>query len=240
MEGTQHRHIVKKFDDELSALRSLMLEMGGLVEDQIQRAVNALFDGDVAAAERIVERDREVNSYDVRADEEIVSLLALRQPMGWDLRMVMSIAKAVTDLERIGDEAEKIARMTIDIYNQDARPPPKQIMRDVKPVAALASNMLRESLDSFARLDVEKAVEIARLDQDLDSEFKNSLRAMMTYIMEDSRIIGQAMHIVWVIKALERIGDHCKNISEYVVFLVKGKDVRHVSPDAMVRDVLEH
>jgi phosphate transport system protein len=234
-----HRHIVRSFDEQIAKLRSLMLEMGGLVEDQVRRAQEALFSGNVEAAREVIARDHIVNGLEVRIDEEIVSMLALRQPMGGDLRTIVSIAKAVTDLERIGDEAEKIGRMTVHMYSDDLAPPKKRLLRNVKKMSKTASEILRDSLDSFARLDVEKAIATARLDTELDQEFQTALRELMTYIMEDSRIIGQAMKIVWVIKALERIGDHSKNIGEYAIYLVKGKDVRHVSPDALDKDILE-
>jgi len=235
---TTHKHIVKRFDEQLAQLRSLMLEMGGLVEDQINRALAAIATEDVEAAREVIARDHEVNGLDVKADEEIVNLLALRQPMGPDLRMVVSIAKAVTDLERIGDEAEKIARRTVHIYSGDHNPPKKHLLRDVKVMGTLASTMVHDALDAFARLDVEKAVAVAQGDAELDQAFQAALRGLMTYIMEDSRIIGQAMDVVWMTKALERIGDHAKNIAEYVVFLVQGKDVRHASVHTLAKDVL--
>lgn len=240
MSGPQgHRHIVRSFDEQLSKLRSLMLEMGGLVEDQVRRAQEALFAGDVEAAREVIARDQAVNGLEVRVDEEIVNMLALRQPMGGDLRTIVSIAKAVTDLERIGDEAEKIARMTVNMYSEDLAPPKKRLLRNVRKMSKTASEILRDGLDAFARLDVERAVEAARLDTELDQEFQTALRELMTYIMEDPRVIGHAMKIVWVIKALERIGDHSKNIGEYAIYLVKGKDVRHIGPDALAKDILE-
>lgn len=237
--GTHHRHIVKRFDEELASLRSLMLEMGGMVEGQIGKAVTALLEEDLEAAQEVIDQDHVVNGLDVRADEEITTLLARRQPMGWDLRMVMSIAKAVTDLERMGDEAEKIARMTLHMYDGDQPLPRKQLLHDVRKIGALASHMLRDCLDAFARLDVEKAVAVAQLDLDLDAEYQAGQRRIMTYVMEDARTIGTAMDVMWIIKALERVGDHAKNISEYVVYLVQGKDVRHISPSKLAENVLD-
>lgn len=233
-----HPHIVKSFDEQIANLKSSMMDMGGLVESQVERAVSALRGEDVELAREVVEQDETVNSLDVQLDEEIVNLIALRQPMGGDLRTVVAIAKAVTDLERVGDEAEKIARMTIEMYGGDQNPPKKRLLRSIKPMATHASELLRDSLDSFARLDLEKAVASVQRDEELDQEFAAGLRELMTYVMEDSRVIGQAMNVVWVIKALERIGDHAKNISEYTIFLIKGTDVRHVDPEFLANDVL--
>ncbi len=233
-----HPHIVRSFDEQIGNLRSLMLEMGGTVEAQVQDAVDALHNEDVDQARLVIVRDQVVNSQDVQLDEEIVNFIALRQPMGGDLRTVVSIAKAVTDLERIGDEAEKIARMTVQMYGEDSQPPKKRLLRHIRPMAKRASELLRNSLNSFARLDVEEAVLVSQGDEELDHDLQSALRELMTYIMEEPRIIGHAMKVVWVVKALERIGDHAKNISEYTIYLVKGKDVRHTSPDVM-HDVLD-
>ena len=225
-------HTVKRFDQQLASLRSLVLEMGGLVEGQINRAVQALQDEDIAAAREVVARDHVVNGFDVRADEEVVNLLALRQPVGSDLRMVLSMAKTVTDLERIGDEAQKIARMVTQIYDGNSAPNAR-LLRDVANMARLAANMLHGALDALARMDVDKAVEIACGDEELDSEFQSALRRLVTFMMEDPRTIGHAIDVLFMIKALERIGDHSKNIAEYVVYLVKGKDVRHVTIETL-------
>ena len=238
--GAEQRnpHIVRSFDEQIGNLRSLMLEMGGTVEAQVHDAVAALHAEDIEAARDIIARDQLVNSQDMRLDEEIVNFIALRQPMGGDLRMVVSIAKAVTDLERIGDEAEKIARMAVQMYGEDSHPPKKRLLRHIRPMAKRASELLRNSLNSFARLDVEEAVAVWHADEELDQDLQSAMRELMTYVMEDPRIIGHAMKVVWVVKALERIGDHAKNISEYTIFLVKGKDVRHASPDMLADDVL--
>ena len=177
---------------------------------------------------------------EVKADEEIASLLALRQPMGRDLRMIMSLAKTITDLERMGDEAERIARMAVQILdNEQSNAPSNRLLRDVLTMAELATEMLRDCLDAMARLDVDKALEIARGgDQELDNEFQDGLRRLITYMMEDPRTIGQAIDMIFIIKALERIGDHATNIAEYVIYMVKGQDVRHISIDAIVKNVM--
>jgi phosphate transport system protein len=236
---SQDAHTVKHFDVLLANLRNLVLEMGGLVEEQIQHAIQALDDEDLTAAREVVARDQVINGLQVKADEDCVSLIALRQPLGSDLRLIMSLSKIVTDLERIGDEAEKIARMTIKTYDGDSSPPSAKLLRDVVPMAKLAQNMLHNCLDALARLDVEKAVEVAQGDDELDQEFQSALRRLITYMMEDPRTIGHAINVIFIVKALERIGDHSKNIAEYLIYLVKGKDVRHVSMDVLVQDALK-
>ena len=236
---SQDAHTVKQFDVLLANLRNLVLEMGGLVEEQIQHAIQALDDEDLTAAREVVARDQVINGLQVKADEDCVSMIALRQPLGSDLRLIMSLSKIVTDLERIGDEAEKIARMTIKTYDGDSSPPSAKLLRDVVPMAKLAQNMLHGCLDALARLDVEKAVEVAQGDDELDQEFQSALRRLITYMMEDPRTIGHAINVIFIVKALERIGDHSKNIAEYIIYLVKGKDVRHVSMDVLVQDALE-
>ena len=236
---SQDAHTVKQFDVLLANLRNLVLEMGGLVEEQIQHAIQALDDEDLTAAREVVARDQVINGLQVKADEDCVSMIALRQPLGSDLRLIMSLSKIVTDLERIGDEAEKIARMTVKTYDGISSPPSAKLLRDVVPMAKLAQDMLHGCLDALARLDVEKAVEVAQGDDELDQEFQSALRRLITYMMEDPRTIGHAINVIFIVKALERIGDHSKNIAEYIIYLVKGKDVRHVSMDVLVQDALK-
>ena len=232
-------HTVKQFDTQLANLRNLVLEMGGLVEDQIKNAIKALDDEDLSLAREVIARDQIINGLQVKIDEDNISLIALRQPVGGDLRLIMSLSKAVTDLERIGDEAEKIARMTIKTYDVISSPPSAKLLRDIRPMADLAKNMLHGCLDALARLDVEMAVEVARGDDNLDQEFQSALRRLITYMMEDPRTIGHAISVLFIIKALERIGDHAKNIAEYIIYLVKGKDVRHVSMETLEKDAME-
>lgn len=222
------QHTVKRFDEELNNLQSLVLKMGGLVQEQIEGAVQALDDEDLDAARRIVARDRLVNRYNVQVDEESVNLLARRQPMGSDLRLVVSLEKAVTDLERIGDEAAKIAQMVLRIYGSDGSAPNHGLLRDVPAMAQLAQRLLAGALDSIARMDTGKAMEVARRDADLDEAFSAAIRHLSTYVMEDPRNMGHAINTVLILKALERMGDHAKNIAEYVVYYVKGKDIRTV------------
>ena len=232
-------HTFKRFDQELAHLNRIVLRMGGLVEDQIAKAMAALRDADLDAARNVVARDHVVNFLDVQADEQIVNLLALRQPVGRDLRTILSLGKTVTDLERIGDEAERIARVTIDIYTSSNPPSDPRLLGDAYRMSTLATRMLRDVLDALARLDVEKAIQVARGDVELDSEFQAALRRLSTYIMEDARNVGHTINVTFIVKSLERIGDHSKNIAEYVVFLVKGKDVRHVSPESIDPEELD-
>jgi phosphate transport system protein len=224
---SKEEHTVKRYDHELAHLRTLVMEMGGLVEDQIGRAIKALDDEDVAAAREVIARDQVVNSFEMKADEAAVTLVALRQPLGSDLRLVLSLYKAVTDLERIGDEAERVARMVVHLYDTVLNPPTNRLLRDVMNMATLASTMLHDALDALARMDVQKALAVAQGDQELDNEFQAGLRQLMTFMMEDPRIIGHAINVIFMIRSLERIGDHAKNIAEYVIYQVKGKDVRH-------------
>ncbi len=223
---SQDAHTVKQFDVQLANLRNMVLEMGGLVEDQIKRAIVALDEEDITTSREVIARDRLINGLQVKADEDCVSMIALRQPLGSDLRMIMSLSNTVTDLERIGDGAKKIARMTVQMYDSVSSPPSAKLLRDVSPMAELAGDMLHDCLDALARLDVEKALTIINNDDALDQEFQSALRRLITYMMEDSRTIGHAINVVFIIKALERIGDHCKNIAEHIVYLVEGKNIQ--------------
>ncbi len=242
---SQDAHTVKQFDVQLANLRNLVLEMGGLAEDQLKRAIAALDAEDMTASREVIARDRLINGMQLKADEDCISLIALRQPVGGDLRMIMSLANTVTDLERVGDGAKKIARMTLQIYDSVSSPPSAKLLRDVTPMAGLATDMLRDCLDALARLDVEKALAIIHSDDDLDQEFQSALRRLLTYMMEDSRTIGHAINVVFIIKALERVGDHCKNIAEHIVYLVEGKSIqqrRNIDADmisTLARNVLE-
>ena len=224
---SQEAHTVKQFDVQLANLRNMVLEMGGLVEDQIKRAVAALDEEDIIAAREVIARDRLINGLQVKADEDTVSMIALRQPLGSDLRMIMSLSNTVTDLERIGDGAKKIARMTVQIYDNASSSPSAKLLRDVRPMAERASAMLRDCLDALVRLDAEKAMNIINDDDELDQEFQSALRRLITYMMEDSRTIGHAINVLFIIKALERIGDHCKNVAEHIVYLVEGKNIQN-------------
>ncbi|MEW6591201.1 MAG: phosphate signaling complex protein PhoU [Pseudomonadota bacterium] len=229
-------HTYKQFDAELEAVRANVLKMGGLVEEQIVNAVEALVSGNMDLADRVDAADHSVNALEVAIDEDCTRIIARRQPTASDLRMVMMVVKTITDLERIGDEAAKIARMAKLIHQAERLSLPR--FNEVKYMADLVLDMLRKALDGFARLDATKAVDIARADQQVDEEFRLNLRHLITYMMEDPRTISVFIDILFVTKAIERMGDHAKNMSEYVVYMVKGKDVRHTSLEEMEREVL--
>ncbi len=229
-----HQHYIKQFDTELEALRARVLQMGGLVEEQIMDAIEALTTGNLDLASRVIAKDARINALEVVLDEDCNQLIARRQPAASDLRLIMTVIKLITDLERIGDEAEKIARMTNLLYGSDRMNMPR--FNDVKYMSDLALDMLRRALDSFARLDVSVATDIVRQDDKVDEEFRAIMRQLITFMMEDARTISMCLEVLFVAKALERIGDHAKNMSEYVVYLVKGKDVRHVSVDELERE----
>jgi phosphate transport system protein len=227
-------HTFKQFDAELEAVRSRVLQMGGLVENQIVRAIQALSEGNVALSDQVVSDDQRVNGMEVSIDELCSHIIARRQPAAADLRMIMTVLKTITDLERIGDEAEKIARMSKLIHQKDRLLMPRFV--EIKHVADVALEMLRKSLDAFARLDLQAAAEVVREDSHLDEEFRAILRQLITFMMEDPRMISTSLEILFVAKAIERIGDHAKNMSEYVVYMVKGKDVRHVTIEEFERE----
>ncbi len=228
-------HIYKQFDADLEAVRARVLEMGGMVEEQVTQAVEALVTGDTKLAEQVIDQDHRVNSLEVAADEACTQIIALRQPTAGDLRMILTIIKTITDLERVGDEASKIARFAIKVYDNDRIVMPRY--NEIKYMAGMATKMLRESLDAFARLDASGAAGVARQDMEVDEEFHLITRHLITYMMEDPRTISTFIDLLFVVKAIERIGDHAKNMSEYVVFMVKGKDVRHTTIEELERQL---
>jgi len=229
-------HTYKQFDAELESVRANVLKMGGLVEEQITNAVDALVKGDLELADRVDVNDHNVNALEVAIDEECTNIIARRQPTASDLRMVLMVVKTITDLERIGDEAAKIARMAKLIHKTERISLPR--FTEVKYMSELVLDMLRKALDGFARLDARKAVDIARADQQVDEEFRLNLRHLIRHMMEDPRTISVFIDILFVTKAIERMGDHAKNMSEYVVYMVKGKDVRHTSLEEIEKEVL--
>lgn len=233
----QSEHIFKQYDAELESVRAKVLEMGGLVEQQIVDALEALVNTDSKLAKEVMDNDHRVNNLEVQIDEDCSHIIARRQPAAGDLRMVMMIVKTITDLERIGDEATKIARTAHKIYEEDRMY--KSRFNEIKAMVGLVREMLRTALDGFARLDVSKTVEVAKQDELVDEQFRAAMRQLITFMLEDPRTISMSLEVLFVAKAIERIGDHAKNIAEYVVYMVKGKDVRHTSVQEMERETLE-
>ena len=218
-------HVSSQFDEDLSGLRTHVLQMGGLVETQISAAINAYATGEIASVKSIVETDRKVNELEKGIDDDCAHIIAKRQPTASDLRLVLGISKIVTDLERAGDEAKKIAKGVRRIYENGHMP--VQYGIGIRHIAEAALVMIRQSLDAFARLDPEQANAVIRADADVDVEFKSIIRQLITHMMEDPRTITTAIDIIWIARAIERIGDHAKNISEQVIFIAEGRDIRH-------------
>ena len=229
-------HISKQFDMELETIRTRVLQMGGLVEQQILSAIDALMSGDIAKFDKVITEDALVNAMEVTIDDDCQHIIARRQPAASDLRIIITVIKTITDLERIGDEAQKIARMGKTIYQSERYQMPR--FREIRKMAEVALGMLRRALDAFARLDATAALELAEEDMRLDDDFAAELRQLITFMMEDPRTISMSIDTLFISKAIERIGDHAKNISEYVVYLVKGKDIRHTSLETIKRETL--
>lgn len=231
-------HSSKIYDQELESIRSRILHMGGLVESQVRLAIECFESGDLTEAERVVTADRRVNDLEIELDRAVNNVIARRQPTASDLRMIMGVSRTIPDLERIGDEATKIARAAKWMQEKQIAVRLPRIP-DIRASADLAAGMLRRSLDAFARLDVNAAAAIIRDDQGVDERFRAILRQLITFMMEDPRTISASIDMVWVAKAVERIGDHTKNIAEHVIFIAAGADVRHANPDEVARIVSE-
>ncbi len=228
-------HISRQFNADLEDVRQRVLAMGGLVEQQILDATRALSEGDGELAEQVVQNDFRVNSLEVSIDEECSRILARRQPTASDLRLVVAIIKTITDLERIGDEAERIGRRAVEVAEAGAA---RSSFREVGHLARHVSQMLHDVLDAFARMDAEAALRVVQEDREVDREYEALMRQCITFMMEDPRTIKGVMELIWVVRSLERIGDHARNIAEYVIYFVRGKDVRHISLEAMEREVM--
>ena len=210
----QTEHTYRQYDAELESVRAKVLKMGGLVEQQFVSALESLVSVNPKLAQEVIESDHHVNALEVQVDEDCSHIIARRQPTAGDLRMIMMVVKTVTDLERIGDEATKIARVAQKIYESDRMY--KTRFTEINNMVALVRQMLRTSLDAFARLDVAKTIEVARQDEQVDEQFRAAMRQLVTFMLEDPRTISMSLEVLFVAKAIERIGDHAKNISEYV------------------------
>lgn len=228
------QHISRQFNAELEDVRQRVLAMGGLVEQQIADAVTALIENKGDLGEAVAAGDKRVNSFEIAIDEECSRILARRQPTASDLRLVVAISKTITDLERIGDEAERIGRMAMHLAAEDA---PKGAHAAVEHLGKHVLAMVTGALDAFARMDTEAALAVAKEDQKVDREYESIIRQYITFMMEDPRTISRVLSLIWSVRALERIGDHARNIAEHVIFFVEGKDVRHISLEDMEKKV---
>ena len=223
-------HISRRFNKDIDGLRSSVLSMGGLVESQLSKAIAAIVSGDSELGLKVANDDYKVNNIEVSIDEECGRILATRQPAAGDLRLIVAIIKTITDLERIGDEAEKIGFLASKLAAMDR---PADSYRELKTLGNHVSHMLRDAMNAFARLDVEEAMDVVREDERVDEEYEAIQRQCVTYMMEDPRSIKRVMNVTWSARSLERIGDHAKNICEYVIYMVQGRDVRHTAlPEA--------
>ena len=230
------KHLSTQFDSQLNNVSMRVMELGGLVESQIRQAVYALSEFSVEVADQVIDGEQRVNMMEVEIDRELASIIGRRQPTAVDLRLLLAISKTTANLERVGDEAERIARM---VKSSIAHGRPRALpSSDLRTAIDLASALLRKSLDAFARLDAVAAVEILREDSQVDAEFDGFVRKLITYMMEDPRTISSSLDLLFIAKAIERIGDHAKNIAEFIIFIVKGADVRHTSVDYIESNVL--
>jgi phosphate transport system protein len=219
------KHLSTQFDSELTSVSSQVMELGGLVESQIRQAIYALSQFSVEVADEVTAREARVNAMEIEIDRDLSSIIARRQPTARDLRLLIAISKTTANLERVGDEAEKIARMVRSIIQSGA--PRSLPSLELRVAADLASGLLNKALDAFARLDVNAAVTILKEDDLIDAEFDGFVRKLVTYMMEDPRMISPSLDLLFLAKAIERIGDHAKNIAEFIIYVVKGEDVRH-------------
>ena len=225
-------HISRRFNKDIEDLRNTVLSMGGLVEKQLSKAIAAIVSGDSELGLKVARDDYKVNKLEVSIDEECSRLLATRAPAAGDLRLIVAIIKTITDLERIGDEAEKIGFLASKLAGMDR---PSDSYRELKNLGTHVSHMLRDAMNAFARLDVEDALDVVSEDELVDEEYDAITRQCITFMMEDPRSIKRVMNVTWAARSLERIGDHAKNICEYVIYMVQGKDVRHTA----ITEILE-
>jgi phosphate transport system protein len=230
------QHISRQFNDELEEVRRRVLRMGGVVEEQLVRAVESLITGNTELAHEVVSNDYRVNALEVAIDEECIRIVALRQPAASDLRFVMTVVKTITDLERIGDEAKRISKMVKDELDGTLS---EDVRQEFEHMGHLVETMLRLVLDAFARSDVETAMEVVRSDHKVDVKYHAIMRQLMTYMAEDPASIPKILNILWAARALERMGDRCENIAEYIFYLVNGRDIRHTSKEDLRAEMEE-
>ena len=227
-------HISQQFNNELEQLRQHFLTMGGVVENQVQDAIQALLDANGSLAEDVKDKDSTVNQLDGLIDEECTRILAKRQPAASDLRMILSISKAVSELERMGDEAKKIANLTLNLINEGEAP---RGYVEINRIGQMVSRMIHDALDAYARLDIDTAIKVAKQDRTVDQEYNTAMRSLVTYMMEDPRSISRVINVIWVLRSLERIGDHARHTCQHLIYMVKGVDVRHVHINDLANEV---
>ncbi|MGI2854668.1 phosphate signaling complex protein PhoU [Shewanella algae] len=228
-----NKHISGQFSAELEDIRNRVLAMGGMVERQLEQALDALGSLDTELAQKVIEGDHKVNGMEVMIDEECTRIIAKRQPAASDLRLVIAISKTIADLERIGDACVRIAKAALEKRSNNQQP----LLVSIESMGRHATRMLHSTLDALARMDAESALELHKEDAKLDKEYEGIIRQLMTYMMEDPRSIPGVLDVLWAARAVERVGDRCKNICEYVIYYVKGKDVRHVSYEEMEKEL---
>ena len=231
------RHLSTQFDAELSGISTRVLEMGGMVESQVERAVYALTHFSSEIASQVLEVEARVNATEVEIDNDLSTIIARRQPTARDLRLLIAISKTIANLERVGDEAARIARTVQRLVNSGVSTRLRLPVNDLAYESELAVSQLRKALDAFARLDVERAIEVLKKDDLIDQEFEGLLRKLITFMMEDARTISSSIDLIFVAKAIERVGDHAKNLAEQIIYIVKGTDVRH-NPIDTVEDMV--
>lgn len=229
----QH-HISSQFNESLQHVNTQFMNMGGLVEQQVTNAIHALLDTNAALSQKVIQEEQTVNRFETKIDEELTLILARRQPAASDLRLVMAISKANTDIERMGDEAVKIARIAQMLAEEGESP---RGYTETRHIGNQVRLMIHDALDAFARLDAELALQVVQADADVDREYQTALRTLMTYMMEDPRYINRVINVMWVLRSLERVGDHARNIAEQVIYMVKGMDVRHTSFETIEKHV---
>lgn len=226
------RHISSQFNEEIEQVRNHVMAMGGLIEQQLHDALSAIANSDSELAQQVIANDLKVNDWELRIDEECTRIIAKRQPAASDLRLIMAILKTIADLERIGDETRRIAKVALESFNSAQQ----DLLVNLDNLGRHVGQMLHDVLDAFARMDVEAALAVHKEDKKVDREYEAITRQLMTYMIEDPRSIPKVMNVLWSARSLERIGDRCKNVAEYIIFLVKGKVVRHSSEEKLEQD----
>ena len=227
------KHLSTQFDAELTDICTRVLEMGGIAEAQVAQAIYALTQFSGETASQVLAREEQVNQLEVQIDRDLSTIIARRQPTARDLRLLIAVSKAIANLERVGDEAARVARTVQRLLNAGVSSRMRLPVGDLEFESELAIKQLRKALDAFARLDVEAAIEVLKQDDQIDREFDGLMRKLITYMMEDPRTISASIDLVFVAKAIERVGDHAKNLAEVIIYIVKGADVRHSSPEAV-------